>query len=568
MRQLTDRSSLESLKKEAKRWLSGLRSAEPAARQRLIQAWPAAPAAPNLRDVQHALALEFGQPNWMALQARLADLELAQRTAAGRAGEFLEHACLNYGMRPGTSKWDPSYPDDPSRRRYAARILERHPEIAAHSIHTAAVCGNLAEVQRILSQRPQAASQKGGPQQWQPLLFLCFGRLPLPAAQENALAIAQALLDHGAAPDSGTSDGENSFTPLTAAIGEGERSFDEVPPHPQAQALVELLLARGAEAHDTQALYNTSLHRDDVHWLNVLFDHDLHLGKTARWNTPTAKAPGTLDYLLGNAAASNHRLRTRWLLEHGANAQAIHVHGGRPLHSVARLNGFTEITSLLERFGAQPSALQGSEAFQDACMRLDLEQARALVSSHPEYLQDAATLMAAASNGRADVVALLLELGMNTELEDRDGARALHRAAWSDALDVMVLLLDRGAQIDARDRQYRGTPLTWAVYSNKPRSIEFLSPRSRDVFGLAYTANLERLRAVLTDEPQLANLNSGGQTPLFSLPDDQDQALAVAQLLLEFGADPQVKSKQFTTAADEAERRGLDAAADVLREKP
>ena len=53
---LSRRRSLESLKKEAKRWFDALRRNIPDARTRFERAVPDAPAKPTLRDVQHALA--------------------------------------------------------------------------------------------------------------------------------------------------------------------------------------------------------------------------------------------------------------------------------------------------------------------------------------------------------------------------------------------------------------------------------------------------------------------------------------------------------------------------------
>ena len=66
------RRSLESLRKEAKRWLAALRSDDDDARARLARAIPDPPSAPTLRDVQHALAVEQGFPGWAALKERLA----------------------------------------------------------------------------------------------------------------------------------------------------------------------------------------------------------------------------------------------------------------------------------------------------------------------------------------------------------------------------------------------------------------------------------------------------------------------------------------------------------------
>src|SRR6185436_2692533 len=60
--------NLESLKKEAKRWLAALHAGDPEARARLARAFPDAAAAPTLRDVQHALAREHGFAGWTLLK--------------------------------------------------------------------------------------------------------------------------------------------------------------------------------------------------------------------------------------------------------------------------------------------------------------------------------------------------------------------------------------------------------------------------------------------------------------------------------------------------------------------
>ncbi len=68
------RRNLESLKKEAKRWLDALQSGNPAARARFEQAWgeKSPPADASLRDVQHALAREHGFSGWSALKDAVA----------------------------------------------------------------------------------------------------------------------------------------------------------------------------------------------------------------------------------------------------------------------------------------------------------------------------------------------------------------------------------------------------------------------------------------------------------------------------------------------------------------
>ena len=72
-RQITPRTTLENLKREAKRWLKAIRGNVEAARARLHHAIQRTPDLPTLRDVQHALAREHGLPSWSALKQRLAD---------------------------------------------------------------------------------------------------------------------------------------------------------------------------------------------------------------------------------------------------------------------------------------------------------------------------------------------------------------------------------------------------------------------------------------------------------------------------------------------------------------
>jgi hypothetical protein len=70
-RQFTPRTTLENLKREAKRWLKALRANVGDARDRLRRVLPNSPEAPTLRQVQHALALEYGVSGWTELKNRL-----------------------------------------------------------------------------------------------------------------------------------------------------------------------------------------------------------------------------------------------------------------------------------------------------------------------------------------------------------------------------------------------------------------------------------------------------------------------------------------------------------------
>jgi len=72
-RTITSATTLENLRKEAKRWLKALRAGDADARNRFDAAHPKTPAEPTLRDVQHALALEYEATDWAALKRVLSE---------------------------------------------------------------------------------------------------------------------------------------------------------------------------------------------------------------------------------------------------------------------------------------------------------------------------------------------------------------------------------------------------------------------------------------------------------------------------------------------------------------
>jgi uncharacterized protein len=291
------------------------------------------PADPGLRDVQLALAREFGFRGWTALRQALDDLALQRRSYAERVDLIL---------RSATWQGD---------RITAARILARWPEISAANLYTAVSTGNLAEGQRRFAADPTAATRRGGPLDREPLLYLAYARLP--GGESHGLEIARALLDYGADPNARWSDRWlNPFTVLTGVIGkEGE---GDQPPHPQATKLAALLIDRGADPYDTQALYNTSITDDDTDWLDFLWAQSERHGRHQAWRTvpKTALIGGgvplsALDYLLGNAASANHLQRAQWLLVVGADPNSLHAYSKRPQREEALIQGYEEMAALL-----------------------------------------------------------------------------------------------------------------------------------------------------------------------------------------------------------------------------
>jgi ankyrin repeat protein len=126
-------------------------------------------------------------------------------------------------------------------------------------------------------------------------------------------------------------------------------------------------------------------------------------------------------------------------------------------------------------------------------------------------------------------------------------------------------LLDRGAAVDPVNTEWDSTPLGAAAYAQHPQMIDLLGRASRDVWALASTGNIERLRELFNSEPDLAKVAGGGHTPLMWLPtDDEARAVEVATLLLSHGADATLKNNDGETAADRARRVGMDRLAGLL----
>jgi ankyrin repeat protein len=495
-----------------------------------------------------------------------------ERTHEGRVRWFVKNACPDHDIRGG--------PAHVIARHTAERMLKRHPEIATDSFQTAIICGDLPQVQRVLAERPEAARAKGGPKGWDPLLYLCFTRLPSrAAAADHAVAMARALLDHGADPNAFFMAGDSRYTPLVGVIGEGE---EDRPAHPRREELARLLLERGAEPYDVQVLYDIHFRGEVLWFLELIYDHSVRLGRRADWDDPEWRmldmgGYGTgARYLLEIAVRKNDVALADWLLSHGANPDAAHAADPRlpqvTLHEAAVRAGHLEMADLLVRNGATPSgaAIDDAQSFVAACLRLDRDRAEVLLAEHPEYLRSTAAMFAAAESDRADVVALLLDLGVSIEVENQQHQRTLHAAAWSDAVRVAELLLERGAEVDPRENEWQNTPLDFAVYHQHRAMIELLCRHSRDIWNLVFVGRVDRVRDVLRDEPALAqSITSRNETPLTWLPDDEGAALAIAELFLAHGADAGIRDHDGLSAADHASRRGLvDAAALLLAQVP
>ena len=586
-RQLTSQTNLENLRKEAKRWLKALRAGDADARARLALAHPGAPGEPTLRDVQFAIAREFGLAGWIALKETLEQGRSPEQKQEILVHRFLDNACPDHHVR--------GKPDHVRAQHTALRLLDRYPEIAQANFYTAIVTGDLDRVRRTLDEQPDLVNRKSaepsaersegggshdlyrdwGAKGWQPLLYLAFTRLPLPSVNENAVEIARLLLDRGADPTVYFQAGGSHYTPLVGVIGDGEEGR---PPHPSRDQLVPLLLERGADPYDVQVLYDLGFGDQILWYLQQAYAESVRRGRKSDWDDPEWSMLYFGDYGSGarwhleKAIANNDADLARWCLEHGANPNSLPAPDPRfdksSLYEMAVRAGRAEIAELLLQHGAvrkEPPA-DTIDALVAASLRLDRAEVHRLVQRHPEYLQSPEPLLAAAGDDRADVVTFLLDLGMSTELMNERKERPLHIAAYNNALNVARLLIERGAEIDPVETNFGNTPIGGAVYYQHPDMIDLIAHYSRNIWELVYAGKVDRVRELIEEDPERARIASGGHTPLMWLPaHDEELALEMAQLFLEHGADASLRNDDGMTAADRAEQIGMFRVAALLR---
>ena len=533
---------LAELRKRAKRELKAIRAGEPAALAWLAQSVPHHSSPPALREVQHALAREQGFRSWADLKAHLELRELKRLGSQSLVDEFLERSCW-FGANDGPKKW-----------QRAKTILEQYPEVATASLHTAVVAGEIEHVRRLLARDASLVRQKAGPQQWEPLLFLCYSRLPDEKAIEHSLAVAEALLDAGADPNAYTTDGHNHFTAFCGVVGQGETRQAE---HPRGKALGRLLLERGADPAQGQALYNEHLHHDDASWLELLFEFGLDA--TTPFNCAgDMHAPPALDYLLPQACANGHVKRVRVLLEHGADPNARSAYDNLPCYRLALLRGHPEIAELLATHGAAREPLTGKDAFLVTCYSGRLDEIRAEVAAHPEYLGHQRALIDCIALGRIDVVRLLLELGMSPNAP----APGLYSACRSEAMSR--LLLEHGA--DPHARVFGRYSLAEAALWHGSREMaQFHARLTRDVFDAVRSGDVELVEELLRESPGLVSRrNAEGNTPLHVLPRVPELAEPIIEMLLRAGADPAAENHARQTPLALLLSQGEDELAEAL----
>ncbi|XP_060583880.1 E3 ubiquitin-protein ligase mib1-like [Ruditapes philippinarum] len=140
-------------------------------------------------------------------------------------------------------------------------------------------------------------------------------------------------------------------------------------------------------------------------------------------------------------------------------------------------------------------------------------------------------LQAASQNGHVDVIKVLMKYDLDMEIEDKDGDRAVHHAAFGDEPAVIELLHRGGADLNARNKR-RQTPLHIGV--NK--------------------GHIGVVKALLEIGCHPSLQDSEGDTPLHdAISKKRDDMIS---LLLEFHADLTITNNNGFNALHHAALRG------------
>lgn len=416
----------------------------------------------------------------------------------------------------------------------AAAILAAHPEVAAASIHAAAILGDDVGVRRFLARDPAAATAKGGPRGWDALTHLCFSRYLRLDANRSAgfVRAAEALLDAGANPNTGWHETGHQPEPIWESAIYGAAGIVH---HPE---LTRLLLDRGADPNDGETPYHAP-ESSDNRALAVLVESGkltpaslaTMLVRKVDWHDHDGVA-----YLLAHGADPNRLRPWRWtalqhalqrdnrletialMLDHGADPTIPRASDGRTAISIAARRGRGDVLALLEERGVALD-LHGVERLIAACARGDANAVQSIAASEPalvrQLVAEGGTLLAElAGNGNTDGVRLLLDLSVpvTARYESGDGyfgiargSTALHVAAWRARHQTVALLIARGAPVDVRDAQGQ-TPLALAVkacvdsywtFRRSPDSVRALLDAGASARDVAFPSGYAEVDALL-----------------------------------------------------------------------
>jgi len=143
----------------------------------------------------------------------------------------------------------------------------------------------------------------------------------------------------------------------------------------------------------------------------------------------------------------------------------------------------------------------------------DLDALSKLLKTDPSIVKtqdgENGAIHSAANGDQADVVALLLDFGVNINARDEDGMTPLHRAADGN-LRTARLLIERGADLNIQDKQGY-TPASLAISGQTKEGFEianiiFKSGAKQDLLTECLLGDLNKVVEILDSNPNAINM--------------------------------------------------------------
>jgi ankyrin repeat protein len=475
VRELPARPNLEHLKKQARQLLRGILQEDASAVDRFREAQVTHAPAARLAQAQLVIAREYGFDNWANLKAQvgtLSDDPVEALTGAIKANDapLVRQVLARYPVLkstlneplPNYSFYTPAivaavYKDnrdmidalldagadinvrsrwwaggfgvlDSSSQELTPYLIQRGAYV---DIHAAARLGMFERVKELVEGDPALVHARGGD-----------GQTPLHFA--SSVEIAGYLLDHGAEIDARDIDHES--TAAQYMVGHW----------PRRSEMARYLIARGAQP---DILMAAAL--GDLELVRSLLDEN----------------PGSVWVSVAE------KYFPRRNPDSGGHIYIFSFGWSKTAHMLAREFGHQEVFRLL----MQRSSLV--LRFAQACDAGEEALANEVLKKHPDVIRTMPgkvdrLILGAAFRRNTQAVEMMLNAGWPAAVFGEYAQTPLHWAAFHGNAEMVRILLDHEAPLEAEERQFKGTPLGWALHGSQhswhrdkgdyPRAVEAL----------------------------------------------------------------------------------------------
>lgn len=345
-------------------------------------------------------------------------------------------------------------------------------------IYSAAAAGEAELVSAMLERDRTLATTPGGPEEWEPLLYLCFSPLlQNPQHSERFARTAGLLLAHGANANAQRGREDEYGRRPSALYGAAGIAG--------SAAVARLLLEAGADPNDGESLYHAAEQRDTA-CLELLYEYGADLnGTPALYRKLDFEDQSGVKWFLERGADPNVTFGTlgpalHWAIRRGRSAPIIELlidaggdvnarsADGKTAYMLAVRYGRTDIAHLLRARGAS-TAVDAADLLIAAYAVADASAVRRMLADDPKLLPslshtDLCMLLEFAELNKPDSVSLMLDTGVDITTSRHEG-NALHIAGWFGHIETVMALISRGAPLTQRN-SYGGAPLDSTLHGS------------------------------------------------------------------------------------------------------